>query len=99
MSSFKPINGLLILTSLTDIFPPSIKAAFYIIIQVKGYINHKRFSYIKYIRLQVFLDNLNMKAINQVNHKTKYKALHDYELYNNGFKRKLYRLLNKNHTK
>ena len=39
-----------------------------------------------------------MKAINQVDYKTKYKAFHEYELYNDSFEKKLYQLFNKNYT-
>jgi hypothetical protein len=53
MSSFEPVSGVppSLLTSLVDIFPPFIKAAFVITIQVKGYVNRERFLYIKYVRL------------------------------------------------
>jgi hypothetical protein len=100
MSSFEPVSGipLGLLTSPVNIFPPSVKAAFVTTIQAKGYINRERFSYAKYVRLQVFLDNPSLKAVNQADRKIKYEALYDYELYNNGSRRKLYRLLDKSHT-
>jgi hypothetical protein len=100
MSSFEPVSGVPpgLLTSPVDIFPPSVKAAFVAIIQAKGYVNRERFLYAKYVRLQVFLNNPGLKAVDQVDRKIKYEAFHDYELYNDGSRRKLYRLPDKSHT-
>jgi hypothetical protein len=99
MSLFEPITRmpLRFLSSLIEIFPFIVKVTFLAMIGSEGYINRERFSYIKYIHLQVFLDNFNLKAVNQVNYKIKYKAFHDYKLYNNSSKKKLYHLLNKTH--
>jgi hypothetical protein len=99
MSSSEPVTGIPLgfLSSPIKIFPPIIKAAFLVTIGNEGYINRERFFYIKYVRLQVFLDNPDLKAVNQVDRKIKYEALHDYELYDNGSRKKLYRLPDKTH--
>ena len=91
------VTGLPVLSTPTEIFPPSVKAAFLVTIQAKGYINRERFSYTKYIYLQVFLDDTGLRANDQVDCKIKYKAFHDYELYDNGSGKKLYRLPSQNH--
>jgi hypothetical protein len=49
---------------LLEIFPPTIKAAFFAIINNKKYTNRKRFLYKKFICLQVFLDMLKLVLIN-----------------------------------
>jgi hypothetical protein len=47
----EPETTLPTLSTLAEIFPPSVKAAFLAIIQAEGYNNHERFLYTKYVYL------------------------------------------------
>lgn len=99
MSSLQPAGGMPASVSgpPPEIFPPTVRAAFQAVIEAEGYTNRERFSYKKWVRLQVFLDKPDLTPVDQKDRKIKFEALHEYELYNDGSGRKLYRLPDKGH--
>ena len=99
MSSLQPAGGMPASDSgpPPEIFPPTVRAAFQAVIEAEGYTNRERFSYKKWVRLQVFLDKPDLTPVDQKDRKIKFEALHEYELYNDSSGRKLYRLPDKGH--
>ena len=71
-----------------DPFPPAIRVAFTSMISAPGYVNRERMSYSKWHRIQVFLDQPDLKAENSKDRDIKHLAKRFYELSND---RKLYR--------
>ena len=64
-------------------------------IQAPTYTNRERFSYAKWVRLQVFLDKPDLVPVDQPDRKIKFEALHEYELIDG----KLHRRPDKTHSK
>ena len=77
-----------------DPFPPAIRVAFTSMISAPGYVNRERMSYSKWHRIQVFLDQPDLKAENSKDRDIKHLAKRFYELSND---RKLYRRPNIKH--
>jgi hypothetical protein len=71
-----------------DPFPPSIRTEFSQWIEAPGYTNRERIPYTKWVRMQVFLDDKDLKPENAADSNTKFRALTEFELINRRLHRK-----------
>ena len=80
--SLNQLSGSLI-TTLEEMFPDETKVAFLTKISIDRYKNKQYLVHEKYVYLQDFLNNPNLKGEDQKDHKIKFKAIQNYEFYNN----------------
>jgi hypothetical protein len=97
MSSNQPSGSLI--TTPEEMFPDETKAAFLAKISADGYKNKQRLVHEKYVRLQDFLNDPNLKGEDQKDRKIKFEAIQNYEFYDDGNGQKLYRKANGNYER